>query len=334
MYCMKLHPFPLPSLLSSCRTFCCTQWQSHTAFHFWGERQRCPISTPNWKLPQKPALSVSKGIKSAVQPCSHPWYSHAMLSKAWVAFCLQRRSQNLNPSQHFAANNSENKQAIPQQWCHRSQRALGLWHRCPGSHSGPRKSGGQITHITTGTHLLGRPHSRSPQKTEFCRREKRKRSIKQHKMWFAGEMQAVCMPVTEFPNSTVGCCLCGKEGLSSGRSGVFTTQEEEMTTQAPQLDDFKGLAELYLFHVSFTGAWHEKHPLYLSDGGKFSMEIQYLELGAVWFPTPATSLRGLRSSNPQLAPSIVPHQNVSRALRDNSHTNTPRHSSPPTPSET
>lgn len=89
------------------------------------------------------------------------------------------------------------------------------------------------------------------------------------------------MPVTEFPNSTVGCCLCGKEGLSSGRSGVFTTQEEEMTTQAPQLDDFKGLAELYLFHVSFTGAWHEKHPLYLSDGGRFSMEIQYLELGAV-----------------------------------------------------
>lgn len=52
-----------------------------------------------------------------------------------------------------------------------------------------------------------------------------------------------------------------------------TLGEETATTQAPPLDDFKGLAELYMFDVSFTGAGHEKHPLYLSAGGTCSMEI-------------------------------------------------------------
>lgn len=57
--------------------------------------------------------------------------------------------------------------------------------------------------------------------------------------------------------------------ITQCRFGVFTTQEEETaTTQGPQLDDFKGLAELCLFHVLFSGAWHEKHPLYLSAGGQ------------------------------------------------------------------
>lgn len=69
-------------------------------------------------------------------------------------------------------------------------------------------------------------------------------------MWFAGEVQTIFMPVTPFPNSIAGCCWGGKNGFSSGKSGVW---QEETATQAPQLDDFKGLAELLMSHLLVPG---------------------------------------------------------------------------------
>lgn len=60
--------------------------------------------------------------------------------------------------------------------------------------------------------------------------------------------------------------------------GLGYWEDETATAQGPQLDDFKGFAELYLFEVSFTGM---KNIPNVSGGGRFSMEIQNLEAGAV-----------------------------------------------------
>lgn len=104
-------------------------------------------------------------------------------------------------------------------------------------------------------------------------------------MWGSNHFHAF----NEFPNSTAGYCWGGKKGFSSGR---FEVQQEETTTQAPQLDGFKGLAELLMSHLLVPGM---KNIPYMWEVGAVLHGIPIPGVGAV-ISTPAATLRG--SSDP------------------------------------